>query len=107
MRVHILLFVVLVTVSASKKNSLCDICLNLVDAVDNALKHGEDVKKVMPILIIRKINFKAAHDFCSNLPWEFLVGPCEKVIAQSLDFIIDSLKEHKPAKEICENIHLC
>ncbi|CAB3407121.1 unnamed protein product [Caenorhabditis bovis] len=73
---------------------LCDLCLKIVDQLDETLKHGDDVEK-------------AVHKFCEEDVPSFLVDTCDKVIAKNLDFIIEKLKDHEEGEKICSDIYLC
>uniref|UniRef100_A0A1I7WP02 Saposin B-type domain-containing protein n=1 Tax=Heterorhabditis bacteriophora TaxID=37862 RepID=A0A1I7WP02_HETBA len=62
-------FVTLI-VCEERKKPLCEMCENLVDTVDDALRKGDD-------------------------------------IAENVKFIIDKLKDHESAEQICSDLYFC
>ncbi|CAD6196335.1 unnamed protein product [Caenorhabditis auriculariae] len=77
-----------------KSKPLCGLCMNIVQQLDEALKHGDDVEK-------------AIYKFCKEDVPGFLVEMCHKVIEKNIDEIIEKLKKHEPAEQICNDILLC
>uniref|UniRef100_A0AC34QID3 Saposin B-type domain-containing protein n=1 Tax=Panagrolaimus sp. JU765 TaxID=591449 RepID=A0AC34QID3_9BILA len=92
----IILLALVVVVSAGIFDPLvekkCEICKDIMkktvdDAGDNI---AERVKEI-----------------CKTLTIDILDNFCEKLIADSVETIIDGITKHIPAEEICKNIGLC
>ncbi|VDO29435.1 unnamed protein product [Haemonchus placei] len=103
--------VILVTMTVSgaqRKKPLCEMCENLIKKVDEVLKQGGDVQKVLLSNITDcESSSMAVEQFCRDDMPEFLVDYCEKIIAKNLKYIIEKLKDHDPPEKICTDIYLC
>ncbi|WKX92536.1 hypothetical protein Q1695_010515 [Nippostrongylus brasiliensis] len=77
-----------------RKKPLCEMCENMVAKVDEVLAKGGDIEK-------------AVEEFCRDDVPSFLVDYCEKIISKNLNYIIEKLKNHESAEQICTDIYLC
>ncbi|CAJ0593086.1 unnamed protein product [Cylicocyclus nassatus] len=87
-------YVARVADDVNDKSPFCEVCLDLVKEMKDALKQGKQLKEI-------------AHKFCSEKMPDHLKAVCHIEVDIYWKKIMEMIEKNVDAEKICQTFHLC